>query len=375
MKNHKTALAAALLCASTGVFAQTSSVTLYGSIDQYLSYMRSSSGVSIKSLNDGAALRSRIGFKGTEDLGNGWSTKFQLEHGLSADSGSTADSTRFFDRQAWVSLVSPAYGEFRIGRQNTAIFYRGDYIDYGSRTLGSIVNNFGTPSRYDNDLAWLSPRWNGLMLEVHYALGESAGGMGKQDVYQLAADYLNGPYRVGYASITGKPPANATYNKNVVYHNLYANYDYGQGKVYAVFIRSNNSTSSATASNTSNNGTGILGTVGSLMTGTNADVNRFYNITQLSADYRITPTWRVGALFGRISDTSHTGHNASGGSVGTFYDLSKRTTLLALVETMSNDTNAGFRPSGSAGVSPNFNGDNINGKRINGLQMGIIHRF
>lgn len=375
MTIQKTALAAALLCASAGAFAQTSNVTLYGSIDQYLSYMSSSSGTKLKTLNDGAFLRSRLGFKGTEDMGNGLTTKFQLEHGLSADSGSAADTTRFFDRQAWVGMASSTYGEFRVGRQNTAIFYRGDYIDYGSRTLGSIVNNFGTPSRYDNDISWQSPRWSGLMLEAHYAMGETTAGSGKQAVYQLAADYLNGPYRVGYAGITGKPPANATYNKSVVYHNLYANYDYGQGKVYAVFIRSNNSTSSATATNTSNNGATILGTVGSLMTGSNADVNRFYNITQLSADYRLTPSLRVGALYGRISDTSHSGHDAKGGSVGAFYELSKRTTLLALAETLSNDTNAGFRPSGSAGVSPNFNGADINGQRINGIQMGVIHRF
>ena len=52
MKIQKTALAASLLCAATCAMAQSSSVTLYGSIDQYLNYMKSSSGTSIKSLND-----------------------------------------------------------------------------------------------------------------------------------------------------------------------------------------------------------------------------------------------------------------------------------------------------------------------------------
>lgn len=372
MKIHKTALAFAALCASAAASAQTSTVTLYGSIDQYLNYMKSSSGASYTSLNDGAFLRSRIGFKGVEDLGNGLTAKFQLEHGLSADTGTQADSTRFFDRQSWVGIASKEYGEFRLGRQNTAIFYRGDYIDYGSRTLGSIVNNFGTPSRYDNDLSWQSPRWAGLMLEAHYALGESTAGSGKQAVYQLAADYLNGPFRVGYAGIVGKPPANAQYDKSVEYHNLYANYDYGQGKVYAVFIRSNNSTSSAA---TSNNGTTILGTVGALVTGLRPEVERYYNIYQLSADYRLTPSLRVGALYGQIVDKSNNDAGAKGGSVGAFYDLSKRTTLLALAETMSNQANGGFRPSGSAGVSPNFTGADVNGQRIHGVQLGIIHRF
>lgn len=376
MKLKPSAVAAVLMCACAGAFAQaspSSSVTLYGSIDQYVNYMRSSSGAQIKSVNDGAFLRSRFGLKGTEDLGSGTAIKFQLEGALSADTGASGTSGSLFDRQAWVGYAAVDYGDFRIGRQNTAIFFRGDYIDYGSRTLGSIVNNFGTPSRYSNDMAWISPRWSGLQLEAHYAPGESTAGAGAQAVYQLAADYVNGPFRVGYADVTGKPNKGAaiTVKKAVTYRNLYANYDYGQGKVYAVFIRSNNSTASADG----NNATTILGTVGNLVAGTNADANRYYNIVQLSGDYRITSQLRVGALYGKIIDTSHTGHSAKGGSIGAYYDLSKRTTLLALYESMDNDKNAGFRPSGSAGVSPNFTGNDVNGRRINGIQAGIVHRF
>lgn len=376
MKLKQTVVAATLMCACAGAFAQaaaTSSVTLYGTIDQYINYMSSSSGAKIKSVNDGAFLRSRFGLKGTEDIGGGMAIKFQLEGALSADTGASGTSGSLFDRQSWVGVATPQYGEFRIGRQNTAIFFRGDYIDYGSRTLGSIVNNFGTPSRYSNDLSWISPRWSGLQLESHYAPGESTAGMGAQAVYQLAADYVNGPFRVGYADITGKPNKGAaiTVKKNITYRNLYANYDYGQGKVYAVFIRSNNSTSSADG----NNAATLLGNVGALVSGTSLDAKRFYNIVQLSADYRVTPQLRVGALYGKIVDTSDSGHGAKGGSIGAYYDLSKRTTLLALVETMDNDKNAGFRPSGSAGVSPNFTGNDVNGRRINGIQAGIVHRF
>ncbi|MFY9460933.1 MAG: porin [Aquabacterium commune] len=296
-----------------------------------------------------------------------------MEGALSADTGASGTSGSLFDRQAWVGVATPQAGEFRIGRQNTAIFFRGDYIDYSSRTLGSIVNNFGTPSRYSNDLAWISPRWSGLQLEAHYAPGESTAGMGAQAVYQLAADYVNGPFRVGYADITGKPNKGAaiTVKKAITYRNLYANYDYGQGKIYATFIRSNNSTASADG----NNAATILGNVGALVAGTNADANRFYNIVQLSADYRVTPKLRVGALYGKIVDTSNSGRGAKGGSIGAYYDVSKRTTLLAMYETMSNDNNAGFRPSGSAGVSPNFSGNDVNGRRIQGIQAGIVHRF
>ena len=360
----------AALCGATAAQAQ-SSVTLYGSLDQYLNYMRSSSGARLKTLNDGAFLRSRWGVRGSEDLGGGLVAKFQLEAGLGADTGTMADSARSFDRQSWVGLGSP-YGEVRFGRQNTAIFYRGDYIDFSSRTLGSIVNTFGVPSRFDNDISYLSPRIAGLMFEAHLAIGESPLGARSQAIYQASVDYLNGPLRVGYAGLRARPPAGAAFSRDVAYDNVYGNYDYGAGKVYLVYVRSNNSASSAV----SNNANTVLGNVGALVTGTVADVNRFYNIVQVSADYNVTPQLRIGALWGRIDDTSSTNRDASGGSIGAYYALSKRTTLLALVDTLRNSTNGGFRPAGSAGLSPNFATPNdVNGRTMTGVQVGVVHRF
>jgi hypothetical protein len=49
--------------------------------------------------------------------------------------------------------------------------------------------------------------------------------------------------------------------------------------------------------------------------------------------------------------------------------------LYGLMETMTNDTNAGYRPFGSAAVSPNFTGSDVNGQKIGGAQVGIVHRF
>ncbi len=375
--NHSTRLlAAAALLGAAGAAGAQSSVTLYGSLDQYLNYMRSSSGTRIRSVNDGAVLRSRLGFRGVEDLGDGLQAKFQLEQGLSADTGAAADASRAFDRQAWVGLASPKLGELRLGRQNTAIFYRGDFIDFSSRTLGSVVNAFGVPSRYDNDIAYISPRWAGAQVELHYALAETTGGVRQQAVYQAALDYLAGPVRAGYAGLRGRAPEGAAQTADVRYDNLYLNYDYGKGKVYATFVRSNNSTSSGSGASLVNNGASILGNVGGVVAGTNADVNRRYDIWQVSADYQATPLLRVGALWGRIRDTSGSGRNADGGMLGAYYALSKRTTLLAIVETLRNDADAGFRPAGSAGLSPNFaTANDVNGRRIDGVHAGIVHRF
>jgi predicted porin len=368
-----TAACALLALAAPAAHAQSSSVTLYGDIDEYLNYMSSSSGTKLKTLSDGANLRSRIGFKGTEVVSGDLSVKFTLESGLSSDSGSSADTTRFFDRQAWVCLASPTAGEVRLGRQNTAIFTRGGNVDFTARTLGSIVNNFGVPARLDNDIAWISPVFSGLQAEAHYAPGESTVSNGSLAVYQYAVDYTAGPFKANWAGLRAHPSAAATVKKIVGYDNVNVVYDYGDGKVYGAFVRSNNITSSANGNTAAN----LLGGTGALLsTSMNAaDASRFYNIWQLSGDYCVTPQLRVGALWGKVIDTSHSGRNATGGAIGAYYDLSKRTTFYGLAETMSNDSNAGFRPAGSAAVSPNFTGSDVNGQKVSGAQLGVVHRF
>ncbi|MDE2082742.1 MAG: porin [Burkholderiales bacterium] len=362
---------AAVLLALCGAAHAQSSVTVYGSIDQYLNYMKSNSGTSLKGLEDGALLRTRIGFRGIEDLGDGLQAKFTLEQGIYANSGTTADSSRGWDRQAWVGLAGSA-GEVRFGRQNGPIFFRGGYIDFTSRTLGSMVNNFGVPSRFDNDISYLSPRVAGLQFEGHIALGETPAGLTAQAVYQGAVDYLYGPFRVGYAGLRGKPPSGAPYGTQVAYDNVYANYDYGRGRVYLTYVRSNNNTAGA-AGRTA--GT-ILGNVGGLVAGTNPDVNNYFRILQASVDYLVTPALRIGALWGTITDQSGNSRGASGGAVGAYYSLSKRTTLYSLVDTLRNQTNGSFRPSGSSALPLNFTApSDVQGHTINGVQLGIQHSF
>jgi predicted porin len=380
MKLRQTIVLAGLGCIAAGASAQ-SSVTLYGTIDQYMSYLKSSSGTSVKALEDGAYLRTRFGLRGIEDLGGGYAAKFNFEGGVNADRGAAADTSRLFDRQAWVGVNTP-YGEVRFGRQNGSAFIRGGYTDYTTRTLGSVINNFGVPSRFDNDIAYFSPKLFGaLNFDLHYALAEQSATAGgnRQSVFQAGFDYTAGPVVVGYGGVRAKPAKTATQPKSMFYDYFFGNYDYGQGKVYLSFVRSNNSTvGSGTTAGVNNAGT-LLGNVGGVVAGTDANANRTYNILQLSADYKITPALRVGGLVGRINDKDSS-NDASGGSVGAYYDLSKRTTLYSLWHTLRNKgdqlTGAGFRPGGSAGIQSNFTQANdVNGRTINGLAAGILHRF
>lgn len=375
----------ALAACSATAHAQSTAV-LYGQIDEYLGAIESSSGAHVVGLSDGAYLRSRIGLRGSDSLGGGYASTYTLEKSLNVNSGTDADSTRMFDRQAWLGLVTP-YGEVRLGRQNTSIFNIGGAIDYTERTtFGSVINTFGTPSRYDNDISYKTPRWAGVQVDLHYALpengtlasgsgGASAPTGGNQPIMQLGVDVQQGPYRYGYAGLGTRPNSRtAIAQERIVYHNVYANYAYTHGTLYAAFVRSNNSTSSAA----SNNGGSILSNVGTPnnnVTGTDLNAGRYYNIYQLSADYRLTPAWRVGALYGFMHDMSGSGNNVNGANAGAFYSLSKRTTLYGFASMLNNHHQAGFRFSSSASPAINLTGDAINGQRLTGLQLGMLLRF
>jgi predicted porin len=351
-------------------------VTLYGNVDYYLNYQKSSSGSDIVSLQDGAYLRTRIGLRGDKPVAEGYTFKFQAEQGLNDTTGAQADATRLFDRQLWAGLATPI-GEFRVGRQNTAVFYKGSYIDNTTRTLGSVINAFGVPSRYDSDFAYISPRLAGFQFEAHYSIaGSAVNDTANQAVYQFGLEWAGGPFRVGYAGVYGQPPDNAVVPDTVKYDNVYANWDYGKGKVYLAYVRSNNNGPTPGAPGTLNNGASPLGNTGTLVTGTDTGALTFYDIYQVSADYQITPKLRIGGLYGQIKAKSGIDKDADGWSIAGYYDIWRDTIVYAIVDEIKNQANAGFRPSGSAGLTKTFTAANdVNGRTISGVHVGFVYRF
>lgn len=111
--------------ASTCVAAQTSSVTLYGTVDLGL---RHGSGLtasnapaskSTNSMDSGIHTTSRWGLRGSEDLG-GAKVLFQFESGLNAKTGASASASKYFDRASWLGLQG-GWGTLALGRQTTTL--------------------------------------------------------------------------------------------------------------------------------------------------------------------------------------------------------------------------------------------------------------
>jgi predicted porin len=121
----KSLLTLALVSVTGAATAQTG-LTIYGIVDAAIAYDK---GVSAEDkswrLQSGQQSGSRLGFRGTEDLGGGLSAVFTLENGFNVDDGtlgqSTASVTRLFGRQAWVGL-NGGFGSVRLGRQQTPLY-------------------------------------------------------------------------------------------------------------------------------------------------------------------------------------------------------------------------------------------------------------
>ncbi len=104
--------------AFVGAAAAQSSVTAFGVLDTNIGWGKGSLN-SNKRMASGGYLGSRLGFRGTEDLGSGLRATFMLEHGFTSDEG--AGTTVMWNRQTYVGL-SGGFGELLLGRQYTPGF-------------------------------------------------------------------------------------------------------------------------------------------------------------------------------------------------------------------------------------------------------------
>ncbi|MFC6522308.1 porin [Undibacterium arcticum] len=77
----KTLIALAVLGSIAGVAQAQSNVTIYGVVDLGLAHENNGS-TSLTRMDDGGLNGSRLGFKGSEDLGGGLSAIFQFETAL-----------------------------------------------------------------------------------------------------------------------------------------------------------------------------------------------------------------------------------------------------------------------------------------------------
>jgi predicted porin len=218
MKFKLGALALALIAPTA--FAQ-SSVTVYGIIDLGGTYIKGAA-TTVRETSAGGLAGSRIGFKGTEDIGGGTYVDFVLEGGLNVDTGSSAQNGALFGRQAFGAIRNAAFGSLSAGRQYSSLYvqtgefsafanvtgsgpstsviggYAGGYepVQGGAAAAGTTTqtnseSQNGGPARVNNSVRYTTPVLGGFKASVLYGAGEVTGGTSGTRLIDSSIRYTN----------------------------------------------------------------------------------------------------------------------------------------------------------------------------------------
>ncbi len=333
--------------ASSVAFAQ-SNVTVYGVADVGFSHRGDNIAAGVgsrSSIDSGQRNGSRLGFKGTEALGNGLSAVFVLETGIAMDNGGFTQGGLAFGRQTYAGLTSANMGTVLAGRQYSPQFNLLVNTDpFGLGTVGQNNNvNVNLVPRLNNLIAYVSPSFGGFNVTAGYtnsaAQNESLDNKGTDNrVWAISPVYNNGPIMVGlnYHEIKGQVSG-----LKVKQFDLAGTYDLKMVKLAGAYGKTNMdaANSSWTASD-----------------------SKYY---MLGAT---VPVGAAGAVVGsynyRKADLNSM--KASQWAIGYEHSLSKRTLAYVYYSDISNKNGANSET-----------GDAVNGGLgyQNGLQLGMKHSF
>ena len=351
---------------------------------------------------------SRIGVKGSEDLGNGMKVGYLIEWEVGMDSGSSNDLST---RNRAVTL-SGDWGTALLGKWDTPFKTLGRKFDMFGDRIGDLRNmNTGAviDQRAENVAAYVTPNMNGFTATIAYSFdalstgldddGVSRGGDNSDSsAWTFNAIYNNGPlmagigyvdYSTGSFSVSNGSPAtvivdpvtglpatkpavastscfqSSTVNncENEKAWRAGASYKFGDFKVAATYTDISN------ASGMDGKDTSIWSLGGSYTMG-----NNIIKVQYASRDEY--DDWK-NATGAKVTNSGQdTG--ADMWVIGLDHKMSKRTTVYAAYATMDNDKNSAgtswsqgnSSSNGSAGVNSQGNAQDADS-----FAVGIIHKF
>ena len=236
---NKKLITLAIAAAMVAPLAAAAETTLYGRLDTAL--------VSGDDDTDRAwdidTGTTRVGLKGSEDLGGGLKAIFQAEWEFtSSEGGSTAAGDQNLDNRLAYAGLSGGFGTVAIGRQWTPYYGAVDKTDIFNNPGGSNgaspgnvasanANSIG-PSRTGNALAYVSPNFNGFVAKLALVI-DRATGLGQSDgidAYNPSIQYDNGPISIGASLLE--------YDNDLGAQDVWGiagSYDFGMFKVIAQY--------------------------------------------------------------------------------------------------------------------------------------------
>lgn len=359
-KTTRVMLAVLAVCGTSAALAQ-SSVTLYGRVNTSIEHQKLGNASATGLVSNS----SYIGFRGTEDLGNGLKAGFILEGGFQSDDGSGFNG---FGRQSELNL-SGDFGLLRLGNFDPYSYsVTADFISMHNHDTGPTADKLYSGVLWDgNKIAYRTPTIAGFDAEVQYQFGEKAvedyqnefegtaytGQSKHKNGWDLGVNYANGPFGLGFGysqlkhDISVTAPVVAAASLKESQYAIRASYEIGDLTLGAYYQKQE---------------------------------MKLSDIAKLKRDvYRVSAKYVIGAseLHANIGQASKykvngtkTGNSATQWTLAYNYNLSKRTKVYALYSNLSHTASAGINFSGDFNMTPTNDSD-----KFRTLGVGIRHLF
>jgi predicted porin len=391
--NKKLIAIAIAAAVSAPAMAATSNVEVYGLLSAGVDSVTNANGNGTATVS-GSTNRagrvsdyaSRIGFKGSEDLGNGLKGIWQIEQAVAINGGNGTNSNGNISgtdgafagaglRNTFVGLSSKDMGTALIGKHDTPYKMSTARLDQFGDTLGDynglmgagynpISGNTNSNGYFDlrpaNVAAYITPNFSGFSAVAAYVFGgaNATSGSASGNAYSMAAMYDAGPLYLtaayekhnlgsvssGSLGFSGVPANSSLSRKAWKLGAQYSIMDFTLGTAYEK------------SDDNFNNGANEFG----------------HNTWFLSGKYQMGAV----ALKAQYAKASSAGSAANQGgakqyTLGADYSFSKRTTVYALYTAISNDNNGGYN------FADNVNpvAGNTTNTSISGVSIGVKHSF
>jgi predicted porin len=389
MKRSLIALAVAGAFAAPAAMADTNNVSIYGTIDMTFGGVSATGKTSALEV---ASNVTKLGFKGSQDVGEGLSVVWQIEQQIDVDNtnqggtGATnatnpggAGHYTFAGRDSWGGL-SGNWGLLLLGKHDTPYKMVTSKFDLFHDELADSRAIMGLGGAHDarlgNVIAYVSPTFSGFTVVGAYVAGaelpvsDTATSTSKATVYSLNGTYSNGPVDVGvaYQSITIGALGTGTFGQgtsdvsalntllvgdSTKAEEVGAGYNFDIGKVVATYEKISSS-----------------GSVGNALDMKNINVGAMFNIG--NDDVKVAYT--KGGNVGEKSDTA-----PKQMSLGYDHNLSKMTKLYFVYTKVTNGSaaqNFAISNTGSTagGVAPVAGAAGLGGSS-SGWGIGFKHSF
>jgi predicted porin len=341
------------------------------------------------------ASNSRLGFRGTEKLGNGMTAMFQLETTVRVDDGLQSSSGVLFNRDTFVGLEG-GFGRVRMGRMDTIYKQVTDTLGFMGIHSGNFVSpsnilaarGFGSNNahrfheRPSNTIDYQSPEFGAFQLYAGYSFGEVAGAVSDRTIVSTGVTYEQGPVYLALAHEQHHGLYGGSRNVPSALRNLAGGSSTGASFVAAPGTDSKDTSTRASALYKFTKATRAeVNFAVTKLSETGGTAGKFRDYKQnnwhIGVEHKMGP-WTFASGYGQASEGSCSrvggvacsteGLDGKMLTLGAMYSFSKRTALFALASRLNNGKSASYSNVGDA-PEPDT------GQDMNQVAVGILHSF